>query len=137
MGLVLKRQNIDTVIQRVKRQYKDPRAQRNLEKLNEELTDVTRIMTQNIQDVLGRGEVLDRKKRRPSVTGIVGRASEPPGSGIETEMRTTSGKLVQDSKKYLKDTKKLNLLALYHKYGPPVAAILVVLFFLYIRYYWF
>ncbi len=50
----------DSVIQRAKKQYKDARAQRNLNKLNEELGDVTRIMNKNIQDVLGRGEQLDR-----------------------------------------------------------------------------
>lgn len=50
----------DSFIQKTKRQYKDARAQRNLQKLNEDLHDVTRIMTKNIQDVLGRGETLDR-----------------------------------------------------------------------------
>ena len=46
-------------IQRLKRQYLDTRANRNLDKLNTELQDVQRIMTQNIQDVLGRGERLE------------------------------------------------------------------------------
>jgi hypothetical protein len=50
----------DSFIQKTKRQYKDARAQRNLQKLNDDLHDVTRIMTKNIQDVLGRGETLDR-----------------------------------------------------------------------------
>lgn len=49
----------DTTIQRLKRQYMDTRANRNLDKLNAELQDVQRIMTQNIQDVLGRGEKLE------------------------------------------------------------------------------
>ncbi len=51
----------DTFIQNAKKQYKDVRAQRNLNKLNDELNDVTRIMNRNIQDVLGRGETLDRR----------------------------------------------------------------------------
>ena len=51
----------DTFIQKTKKTYMDTRAQRNLTKLNGELQDVQRIMTQNIQDVLGRGEKLDRK----------------------------------------------------------------------------
>ena len=50
----------DTFIQRTKKQYKDARNQRNLSKLNEDLHDVTRIMTRNIQDVLGRQEALNR-----------------------------------------------------------------------------
>lgn len=65
----------DSFIQRVKKQYQDPRNQRNLHKLNEDLgvllTDnrmllyifasnlIQRIMNKNIQDVLGRGEMLN------------------------------------------------------------------------------
>lgn len=50
---------IDPFIQRIKKQYKDARNQRNLSKLNEDLHDVTRIMTRNIQDILGRQEALN------------------------------------------------------------------------------
>ena len=46
----------DPFIQKTKRLYVDTRTQRNLNKLNEDLADVQKIMTQNIQDVLGRGE---------------------------------------------------------------------------------
>ena len=49
----------DPFIQKTKRLYVDTRTQRNLNKLNEDLADVQKIMTQNIQDVLGRGERLD------------------------------------------------------------------------------
>ena len=38
-------------------------------------------------------------------------------------MQQASSQLVEDSKKYLKDTKNLNLQALYRKYGPPVIVI--------------
>jgi hypothetical protein len=51
---------LDAFIQKTKKQYKDSRTQRNLNKLNEDLQDVTRIMNKNIQEVLGRGEQLDR-----------------------------------------------------------------------------
>jgi vesicle transport protein SEC22 len=64
----------DTVIQATKRTYTDARSQpargpgaagaanaaAPLSKVNEELSSVTRIMTTNIQDLLGRGERLDR-----------------------------------------------------------------------------
>ena len=43
-------------------QYQDARSQRNLQRLNEDLGDVTRIMTRNVQEVLGRGEYLDSIK---------------------------------------------------------------------------
>lgn len=50
---------LDSTIQKIKRLYSDTRTQRNLDKLNAELADVQKIMTANIQDVLGRGEKLD------------------------------------------------------------------------------
>ena len=51
----------DTFIQRTKKLYVDTRTQRNINKLNEDLTEVHSIMTKNIQDVLGHGEKLDSK----------------------------------------------------------------------------
>ncbi|KAI8913987.1 hypothetical protein PhCBS80983_g02996 [Powellomyces hirtus] len=101
----------DSYIQKVKRQYKDSRTQRNLNKLNEDLQDVTRIMTKNIQDVLGRGEQLDR-------------------------MSIQSKDLSAQSKSYLRDTKQLNLQALYQKYGPPVIVLGIVMIVLYLRFWW-
>jgi vesicle transport protein SEC22 len=68
-------------------------------------------MTKNIQDVLGRGETLDR-------------------------MQTMSQNLSSQSKKYLKDTKKLHWQALYQKYGPPAIVVTVVVFVFYIRWFW-
>ncbi|KAJ3184002.1 SNAP receptor [Gaertneriomyces sp. JEL0708] len=101
----------DTFIQKTKKQYKDTRTQKNLHKLNEDLHDVTRIMTRNIQDVLGRGEALDR-------------------------MSTVSKELSDKSKTYLKQAKRLNLQALYQKYGPPVIVLSIVLFVVYLRFWW-
>ena len=51
----------DTFIQKTKKQYADTRTQRNIDKLNDDLTEVHSIMTKNIQDVLGQGERLDRE----------------------------------------------------------------------------
>lgn len=51
----------DSFIQRTKKLYIDSRTQRNINKLNEDLTEVHSIMTKNIQDVLGHGEKLDSK----------------------------------------------------------------------------
>ena len=48
----------DTYIQKAKKSYMDSRARRNLSHLNSELQDVQRIMVQNIDDVLQRGEQL-------------------------------------------------------------------------------
>lgn len=58
----------DTFIQRTKKLYLDPRgaealgkgATGGLDQLNEDLQDVTRIMTKNMEDLLWRGDSLDR-----------------------------------------------------------------------------
>lgn len=48
----------DNYIQKAKKNYTDSRTSRNLNQLNVELQDVQRIMVQNIDDVLQRGESL-------------------------------------------------------------------------------
>jgi vesicle transport protein SEC22 len=50
----------DTFIQRTKKTYQDSRATQNLDKLNDELKDVTKVMTKNIEDLLYRGDSLNR-----------------------------------------------------------------------------
>ena len=55
----------DTYIQKTRKLYMDTRTQRNINKLNEDLTEVHSIMTKNIQDVLGQGERLDSKQSNP------------------------------------------------------------------------
>jgi vesicle transport protein SEC22 len=42
-----------------KRVYQDSRAQSNLDRLNVELQDVTKVMTKNIEDLIYRGDSLD------------------------------------------------------------------------------
>ena len=51
-------------------------------------------------------------------------------------MSTLSQTLSSESKKFLKDTKRLNLQALYQKYGPPIVVILLVLLVLWVRWMW-
>ncbi|KOO27534.1 r- sec22-family [Chrysochromulina tobinii] len=92
----------DPFIQKTKRLYVDTRTQRNLNKLNEDLADVQKIMTQNIQDVLGRGERLDT---------VVSKSSA---------LRDASGK-------YAKDARHLNNMAMLRKYGPIALVLLLVL----------
>ncbi|XP_067662354.1 vesicle-trafficking protein SEC22b-like [Haliotis asinina] len=99
----------DTFIQRTRKSYMDSRARRNLTNINTELQDVQRIMVQNIDDVLQRGEAL-------SVLG-------DKASNLSTL-----------SQKYKKDAKYLNLRSSYFKIG--VAVIVVVVFLLFFRY-WF
>lgn len=73
----------DTFIQRTKKTYQDSRASANLDKLNDELKDVTKVMTKNIEDLLYRGDSLER-------------------------MGEMSGKLKEDSKKYRRAAVRIN-----------------------------
>ncbi|CAH3038077.1 vesicle-trafficking protein SEC22b [Pocillopora verrucosa] len=100
----------DTFIQKARKNYQDSRTRRNLNRLNDELQDVQRIMVQNIDDVLQRGEqlsVLDDK----------------------------AGNLRFQSEKYKKDATYLNLRSAYAKYA-AVGTIFVVLL-IYVRFWWF
>jgi len=93
----------DTFIQRTKRLYLDPRgaeasglgggAGSGLDQLNEDLRDVTQIMTKNMEDLLWRGDSLDR-------------------------MSTMSSSLRDESLKYRKQARQINLDALYRKWAP-------------------
>ena len=73
----------DTFIRRTKKTYQDSRATGNLDKLNDELKDVTKVMTKNIEDLLYRGDSLER-------------------------MGEMSGRLREDSKKYRKAAVRIN-----------------------------
>ena len=73
----------DTFMQRTKKTYQDSRASQNLDKLNDELRDVTKVMTKNIEDLLYRGDSLDR-------------------------MGEMSGRLREDSRKYRKAAVRIN-----------------------------
>ena len=52
---------IETYINKARKSYQDSRARRHLTKLNDELQDVQKIMVQNIEDVLQRGENISSK----------------------------------------------------------------------------
>ena len=73
----------DTFIQRTKKTYQDSRASQNLDKINDELRDVTKVMTKNIEDLLYRGDSLER-------------------------MGEMSGRLREDSRKYRKAAVRIN-----------------------------
>lgn len=73
----------DSTIQRVKKSYQDARASQNLDRLNDELKDVTKVMTKNIEDLLYRGDSLER-------------------------MGDMSSRLREDSRKYKKAAVRIN-----------------------------
>ena len=100
----------DTFIQRTKKTYQDSRASQNLDKLNDELRDVTKVMTKNIEDLLYRGDSLER-------------------------MGEMSGRLREDSRKYRKAAVRINWDLLLKQYGPFAGVGVVVIFFLWWRFF--
>ncbi|KAK5100039.1 SNAP receptor [Exophiala xenobiotica] len=99
----------DGFIQKTRKTYQDARASNNLDKLNDELKDVTKVMTKNIEDLLYRGDSLEK-------------------------MGEMSGRLREDSKKYRKAAVRINWELLLKQYGPFAGLGLFILFFLYWRF---
>ncbi|BFZ05843.1 hypothetical protein BsWGS_08882 [Bradybaena similaris] len=97
----------DTYMQKARKSYMDSRARRNLGQINSELQDVQRIMVQNIDDVLMRGEAL-------------------------SVLDTKASNLSSQSLKYKKDAKYLNMRSSYAKIAAVV--VVVILFLLFLRY---
>jgi len=100
----------DTFIQRTKKTYQDSRASQNLDKLNDELRDVTKVMTKNIEDLLYRGDSLER-------------------------MGEMSGRLREDSKKYRKAAVRINWELLLKQYGPIGGVGMVMLILIWWRFF--
>ncbi|KAL6719714.1 SNAP receptor [Lecanora helva] len=94
----------DTFMQRTKKTYQDSRASQNLDKLNDELRDVTKVMTKNIEDLLYRGDSLER-------------------------MGEMSGRLKEDSRKYKRAAVRINWELMLKQYGPfaGVGFVMIVL----------
>ncbi|KAL3427005.1 protein transport protein sec22 [Phlyctema vagabunda] len=101
----------DTFISRTKSTYSDTRATQNLDKLNDELRDVTKVMTKNIEDLLYRGDSLER-------------------------MGEVSSRLREDSKKYRKAAVKINWDLLLKQYGPLGGLALFIIVFIWWRFFW-
>ena len=80
-------------MQKTKKMYQNTRTQHNLDRLNSELNEVSQIMTKNLENVLWRGEGLEK-------------------------MSNLSDQLRYESQKYKKSARDLNLQLLYRKYGP-------------------
>lgn len=100
----------DTFISRTKATYSDTRATQNLDKLNDELRDVTKVMTKNIEDLLYRGDSLER-------------------------MGEMSSRLRDDSKKYRQAAVRINWELLLKQYGPLGALGFVIILFIWLRFF--
>ncbi|EGW34274.1 uncharacterized protein SPAPADRAFT_59695 [Spathaspora passalidarum NRRL Y-27907] len=95
--------SFDNFLHKTKKIYQDQRAQSNLDKLNTELADVKKVMTKNIEDLLYRGDSLDK-------------------------MSDLSSSLKSDSLKYRKRAQRINFEAMLRQYIPVVGVSLVFLF---------
>ncbi|KAK6951882.1 hypothetical protein Daesc_006407 [Daldinia eschscholtzii] len=100
----------DTFITRTKALYADARAAQGLDRLNDELRDVTKVMTKNIEDLLYRGDSLER-------------------------MGEMSSRLRDDSRKYKKAAVKINWDLLIKQYAPIGVFGLIVLVFIWLRFF--
>ncbi|TKA68757.1 hypothetical protein B0A55_07408 [Friedmanniomyces simplex] len=92
-------------IDRTKKTYQDSRATGNLGRLNDELKDVTQVMTKNIEDLLYRGDSLEK-------------------------MGDMSSRLREDSAKYKRAAVRINWELLLKQYGPFAGLGLVILILL-------
>ncbi|KAL5488335.1 SEC22 [Sanghuangporus weigelae] len=103
----------DTFMSKTARLYQDTRtasaAGSHLDRLNDDLQDVTRIMTKNMEELLWRGDSLDRM------------------SHLSTSLRT-------ESEKYRKAARNINLYAMLRQYAPIGAIVLVLIVFIWWRF---
>ncbi|CAL1701628.1 unnamed protein product [Somion occarium] len=102
----------DTFMAKTARLYQDTRqagaGSSNLDKLNDELHDVTRIMTKNMEELLWRGDSLDRM------------------SHLSTSLRS-------ESEKYRKAARNVNVQAMIRQYAPVAAIVFIIILLLWWR----
>lgn len=101
--------SFDNYLQKTKKIYQNQRAQSNLDRLNNDLADVKQVMTKNIEDLLYRGDSLDK-------------------------MTDLSSSLKADSLKYRKKARKINIDALIKQYIPIVALAFILVFILWYKF---
>ncbi|PAA76720.1 hypothetical protein BOX15_Mlig004877g1 [Macrostomum lignano] len=98
-------------IKKARKNYTDSRASRNLSQIGVELQDVQRIMVENMDEVLARGE---------SLTALDDKASH----------------LSSLSKKYRDDAAYLNLRSVYAKYAVFCIVLLLLFAYVYFKFLW-
>ncbi|TFL00112.1 protein transporter SEC22 [Pterulicium gracile] len=103
----------DTFMSKTARLYRDSRtaaaSSNALDRMNDDLQDVTRIMTKNMEELLWRGDSLDKM------------------SHLSTSLRT-------ESEKYRRAAKNINFHAMLRQYAPLGGVALIVIFFLWWRF---
>ena len=113
----------DTFMSKTARLYQDTRnvaGGSNLDKLNDELQDVTRIMTKNMEELLWRGDSLDRKFTSISRVSCLLILYVTGMSHLSTSLRS-------ESEKYRKAARNINVQAMLRQYAPVVAVVFILL----------
>ncbi|KAF8339009.1 protein transport protein Sec22 [Cantharellus anzutake] len=103
----------DTFMQKTARLYQDTRtaaAESNLDRLNSDLQDVTRIMTKNMEELLWRGDSLDKM------------------SHLSSSLRT-------ESEKYRRASRDINLHAMLRQWAPVGAFAFIFVIFIWWRFF--
>ena len=99
----------------------------HLDKLNDDLQDVTRIMTKNMEELLWRGDSLDSMWLLPLCPRIVTR-------NIIVGMSHLSSSLRSESEKYRKAARNINIQAMLRQYAPLGAVIFILIILLWWRF---
>jgi vesicle transport protein SEC22 len=115
------------------RLYQDTRAasaagSSNLDKMNNDLQDVTRIMTKNMEELLWRGDSLDSERWDSANSSLI------PWHLAGMSHLSTS--LRSESEKYRKAARNVNLQALIRQYAPFGAVAFLVIILLWWRFSW-
>merc|ERR1719469_549588 len=100
----------DRPIAKKKLEYRDPNSSKALSKLSDNLTEVSSIMKQNIDEILKRGESLDSVSMK-------------------------AHHLRDESNKYKNQAAKLSFHTLIQKYGVPAVLALVVLVIIFFKFF--
>lgn len=100
----------DNFLVKTKKVYQDQRAQLNLDRLNNDLADVKKVMTKNIEDLLYRGDSLDKMSDLLSL-------------------------LREDLVKYRRKAQRINFEAMLKQYAPVAGAGLFVVFLLWFMFF--
>jgi vesicle transport protein SEC22 len=100
----------EPALNRIRKEFIDPRTPKNLSKLNDNLTDIHNIMKKNIEEVLQRGEKLDSIGKKAS-------------------------SLLDDSKKFRKNAEWARIYAQMQQYAPLLVIAIIVLFIIYWKFF--
>ena len=127
----------DTFMSKTTRLYQDTRTASaagasHLDKLNDELQDVTRIMTKNMEELLWRGDSLDSKCHclRNIFASI--RVYTPHFCSLGMSHLSTT--LRSESEKYRRAARNINIQAMIRQYAPIGAIVLLLIIFIYWRF---